>query len=222
MAASEWAVSKREDQLRDSADADLPMLALADAASRVVADVTQRADTKARPGEAAKDYRRLALWFMAIITFRALRAAIQAIRAGYEDQALGYVRLIEELHKRAQKARDDESGSYASEWLEGRNPGKGAKLAGQDFWEMLSGPVHANVRAVLDWIAVPQSEGGAMVVIGPERRPEIANPSLVYMAGEARDIAVMLALEADCDIDVSAIDAWIARGHAEWLPDVQG
>lgn len=118
------------------------------------------------------------------------------MRSGYEDQAVGFQRLIDEVHNRAQKERDDKSGEYARRWLEGRGLGKGAKLAGQEFWELLSGPVHANGRAVFDWIAVTQPDGSAKIVIGSERRPEMANPTLVYMASDARDLTNLLAMEA--------------------------
>jgi hypothetical protein len=55
------------------------MLALADAASRLFAVSIQTIRTKDRPGKSAEDYRRLALWFMAIMTFRALRSAMHVL-----------------------------------------------------------------------------------------------------------------------------------------------
>jgi len=126
---------------------------------------------------------------MAVIAFRAARAAIWVTSAGYEDQAIGYMRLIDELHNRAQKVRADPSGRYAREWIAGKSLGKGAKLAGQEMWEMLSGPVHANAKAVFDWLAIEQEDGSTKVVLGPERRPEVSNSNLTYIAGELRDMA---------------------------------
>jgi hypothetical protein len=112
---------------------------------------------------------------MAIIALRALRATMQALRTGYEDQEIGYQRLIDELHNRSQKLAEDESGEYARHWLQGRGLGKGAKLAGQEFWEFMSGPVHANARAVLDWIVISQENGSTQIVVDPKRRPDVAN-----------------------------------------------
>jgi hypothetical protein len=217
--ASDWAIPRREEQLRQAAGEELPMLALADEASRLLAEVVQRIKIDAASEDrSARDYRVHALWFMAIIALRALRAAMQALRSGYEDQSVGFQRLIDELHNRAQKVRHDESGDYARRWLDGRGLGKGAKLAGQEFWEFLSGPIHANARAVFDWIAISQPDGSAKIVIGPERRPEVANPALVYMASEARDLATVLAMEAGVILSISDLDARIRAALETWIP----
>jgi hypothetical protein len=219
LVASDWAIPSREEQLRQTASEELPMLALANEASRLLAEVVQRIKIDAASEDrSARDYRVHALWFMAIIALRALRAAMQALRSGYEDQSVGFQRLIDELHNRAQKVRGDDSGEYARRWLEGRGRGKGAKLAGQEFWEFVSGPVHANARAVFDWIAVSQPDGSAKIVIGPERRPEMANPALVYMASEARDLASLLAMEAGVILDISNLDARIRQAFETWIP----
>lgn len=156
---------------------------------------------------------------MAILALRALRAAVQVLRSGYEDQSLGYQRLIDELHNRVQKVRKDTSGDYARQWLEGRGRVKGAKLAGQEFWEAMSGPVHAEVRAVLDWIAVTQPDGSAKVVIGPERRSKVANAALSYMASQGRDIASILAIETDQVLELTALDASIREALASYIRD---
>lgn len=220
MASSDWSIPKRERELRSSADTDLTVLAVADNASRLLAEVIEQINIPAaRRDSGASEYRLHALWFMAIIALRAQRAAMQALRTGYEDQAVGYQRLVDELHNRAQKVRDDASGEYAREWLNGRSLGKGAKMAGRDLWDFLSGPVHANVRAVLDWIAISHSEGTTSVVVGPERRVGLANASLAYLAGEGRDIAVMLAVEGGISVDIDGLDAEIQDAHAVWIPD---
>ena len=82
MAASDWPIRKHEEDLRRTADEDLPMLALADEVSRLLAETIQsiRIDA-AREDRSAKDFRVHALWFMAIITLRALRAAMQVLRS---------------------------------------------------------------------------------------------------------------------------------------------
>lgn len=221
--ASDWSISEREEALRLTAEADLPMLALADNVSQLLAEVIQGISIDATEEDPQpKALRTHALWFMAIITLRALRAAMQAFRAGYEDQAVGYQRLVDELHNRAQRLVKDGSGGYARQWLEGRGLGKGAKLAGQDFWEFMSGPVHANARAVLDWLAISHATGSTQVVVGPERRPEVANPALVFMAMEGRDIANLLAIESGRPCDIVVLDTQIREASATWIPDDEG
>ncbi len=219
MTNDEWLIPERERRLRETADADLPVLALADDVSRLLAEIIQEISIDAEEERDAKALRTQALWFMAIIALRALRAAMQALRSGYEDQAVGYQRLIDELHNRAQKLRADGSGDYARRWLQGHGLGKGAKLAGQDFWEFLSGPVHANARAVFDWIAISGEDGATKIVVGPERRPEIANPALTFMAMEGRDIANLLAIESGSPRDLTDLDAHLHEATETWIPD---
>jgi predicted phage gp36 major capsid-like protein len=80
--------------------------------------------------------------------------------------------------------------------------------------------VHANARAVLDWIAVSREDGSTQIVVGPERRPEVANPTLVFMAMEGRDLANLLAVESERpDHDIVAIDAEIREASAAWIPE---
>ena len=199
------------------------MLELADDVSYLLCEIVQHITIQPRNDEAEPTELRLqALWFMAIVALRALRAAMNALAVGYEDQAIGHQRLIDELHNRAQRVRDDESGEYARRWLAGRNSDKGAKLAGQDFWDFLSGPVHANARAVLDWIAISQDDGSTKIVIGPGRRPGVANAGLTYMAGEARDLASMLAQEAGKVLDLHDVDRRIGEAQALYIPDDDG
>jgi hypothetical protein len=215
----------RERQLDSTATSELAALALADKASRTLADLIQQAPVSPRTtAPTADQLGHQAIWFMAVIAFRAARAAIWVSRVGYEDQAVAYVRLIDELHNRAQRVREDPSGNYAREWLAGRSLGKGAKLAGQEFWDMLSGPVHANARAVLDWLAISQDDGSTKVVLGPERRPDVANGTLIYIAGELRDIAAMLSAAAGMPLDGLAplTLAIQSAQHEHWGPDALG
>jgi hypothetical protein len=205
----------QEAELIKSAAADLEALSLVDRVTQLLAGVIQRIDIRGGGGQD----RLTALWFMAIIAFRAMRAAMHVLSAGYEEQAIGFERLIDELFKRAQKVREDESGEYARQWLEGHGPGTPTKLVGQGLYETLSGPVHAAARGVFDWIAISREDGSTAVVVGPERRPESANATLSYMAGEGRDIAGMLAAEAGFEIDLRDLDRQIHELHDRYLPD---
>jgi hypothetical protein len=223
MPQDDWPLAERERELLRTARSELAALALADEVSRLLAKLVQRVTIDAtQEDRSPEDFRRHALWFMAIIVLRALRAAMQVLSVGYDDQSLGYQRLIDELHNRAQKVREDKSGEYARQWLDGRSLGKGAKLAGQEFWEFLSRPVHGNARAVLDWLAITQDDGSAKVVIGPERRPEVTNAALTYMASEARDIANLLAIQNAMKLDLGELDARIHQAFAKYIPDESG
>lgn len=220
MAREAWIVPQRETEFAERADGELEALSLADEVSRLLAEIIQNVTIDATKDErGADDLRRHALWFMAIITFRALRAAMHMFAIGYEDQAVGFHRLIDEIHNRAMKINDDDSGDQARAWLEGKNFGKGAKLAGQEFWEFLSGPVHANVAAVHDWLAVTQPDDSARVTVGPERRPDMANPALTFISGEGRDIAHMLARRCDLHLDLKTLDARIHAAQAAHIPE---
>jgi hypothetical protein len=88
---------------------------------------------------------------------------------------------------------------------------------------LLSGPVHANVRAVLDWLAISQDDASTKVVLGPERRPDVANATLVYIAGELRDIAAMLSGAAGLPLDrLGPVTAAIQSAQKEhWGPEVE-
>lgn len=117
---------QHEEALRCCALDDVPELLLADQVSHAVADLVQATPVDARLGNRTpEEYQHNALWLMAVIGVRALRAAMNVIAVGYEDQAAGYVRLIDELWNRAQKVRSDHSGTYAKRWCEGKPPGKG-------------------------------------------------------------------------------------------------
>lgn len=135
------------------------------------------------------------------------------------EWAITYTRLIDELQHRARKVLDDKSGGYSQRWLEGKQSDKGAKLTGQDFWELLSGPVHANVRAIFDWVAISGEGGDHKIVVGPERRLVGANATLVFMAGAARDIGVLLAAHCRLGIDVSQHDQAIAARQNTYMPE---
>jgi len=117
---------------------------------------------------------------------------MNTIAIGYDDQAVGKVRLIFEVHARAEKTLKDQTGEYAREWLAGRSGGSGARLVGQQFWETLSGPPHATVCGTLDWTAISNDDGTTEVVLGPERRSQLSNSTLTSLAANIRDIGHML------------------------------
>jgi hypothetical protein len=224
MESSPWSLPAQEASLSHTASIDLPMLAVADLASRLAFEVIGRTPVPPSRTEEGRDVSNLqhrAIWFMAIIATRAVRASMTVISVGYEEQAVGYTRLVAELVTASQKVVDDHSGEYASQWLKGRTA-TGSKLADQEFYKRVSGPLHASVDGILDWIAIPVGDGNHDVVVGPERRPEGANATLVFMAGAARDIAVQLAGHRSLAINLSQLDKEIHAGHARYFVAEEG
>lgn len=152
----DWIISQREQELMQSAADDLPVFVLADDVSKLLVHVLEQITVDASQQDRnPHDLRRHALWFMTIITLRAMRSAMLVLAIGYEEQSVGFQRLIDELHNRAQQICADESGDVARRWLDGKSAGKGAKLAGQEFWELLSGPVTQTSRPTRSLCASP-------------------------------------------------------------------
>jgi hypothetical protein len=195
------------------------MLELADRSSRLLVEVVGLTPVPPSTEKAGRDVAALhhqAVWFMAIIATRAVRACIAVMRVGYQEQAAGYARLLSELLGAAEKVVDDQSGEYAQQWLEGKTK-TGANLAGQQLYGLLSGPAHASVKGILDWLTIPREGGNHDVVIGPERRAEAANATLVYVAGIARDIAARLAALRGVRLDLAQLDHDLTVGQDQWL-----
>jgi hypothetical protein len=214
-------VQEAEEALRASAREELPALGVAERASEHLASIIEVAPVPVRTNSGSpSELQHEALWLMSVLGFRAMRAAIAATCSGYGDQAVAQVRVIIELHARARKAIEDESGEYPRQWLADRAGGSGARLIGQDFWEFLSGPPHGTVRAVLDWTAISREDGTTHVVLGPERRPEVANPTLTFLAGTLRDIAHWLATIANASEDgLETLDAEVKAAYDVFIPD---
>lgn len=184
---------REEARLLQAAAGDLPVLALMDLSSHTLLHVLTEIERPTRENEDPSADQLKALWFLGMIALRAGRALMLVTAAGYHDQGIGYQRLIDESFHRTKMVCKDASGGYARSWLEGKPLGKPAKLAGQDFWELLSGPTHANARAVYDWLAISNPDGSVSVVAGPERRDALENASLTHAATVTRDIAITIA-----------------------------
>lgn len=199
-----------------SAAEDLPTLDLAHKVSHTIGKVISQ--VKLPPGSEPPP-RLHAVWFMAILCFRSLRAAMLVVSAGYEDQAAGYVRVIDELFNRARKVCADTSGEYARQWLADKGPGKPAKLTDKDFWEWTSAPSHGTVRAILDWLAISADDGSTGIVVGPERMNPRANATLTHLAYEAAVVGALLTAVAGIDTTWARVFARIERYMDEYLPD---
>ncbi len=219
--AHDWIVTQREREFEQSAADELPTLVLADDVSQLLVHVIEqvRIDPNERD-RLAEEPRRNALWFMAIVTVRAMRSAMQVLATGYEEQSVGFQKLIDELHERAQQIRADESGEAARRWLSGKAIDRASRLPGQALWESLTRPVQSDTTAVLDWLAISKGGTETRVVIGPERRPEVANAAITHMASEGRDIATLLSLEVGLELpDLGDLDARIHDAYDTYIPD---
>jgi hypothetical protein len=104
----------QEDEWIASATEQLPTL---DRVNKVGEALATAISTVEIPAGAESPPRLKALWFMAILCFRALRAASWVVRVGYEDQALANVRVVDELFNRARRVGEDHSGEYARQWF---------------------------------------------------------------------------------------------------------
>ncbi|HEX3173591.1 MAG TPA: hypothetical protein VHQ43_05160 [Solirubrobacterales bacterium] len=219
-------VRDQEETLRRTATAEIGALPVAEQAGEFLADALRNAPVRPSPeGEKRMpaEFRQQALWMMGVQSFRALRAALGIIASGYDDQAVGHVRLISELHGRARKVFEDESGEYARQWIAGRAGGSGAKVVGQDLWEVLSGPPHPSARATFDWTALSPENGPTLVVLGPERRPDLSNGTLAFIAGEIRDIGYVLATASGLSgVLPEFLDAVVLAAHERYLRDDPG
>jgi hypothetical protein len=153
-------------------------------------------------------WRARAMLYLGTLALRTTRAAMVVVASGYEDQAIGLQRTLLEIHSRIQHVANDESGAYAKHWLEGRagKPGKAVgSFSPEDLWKMLSRSSHADHRAVENFLAVTQDDGTTSLVVMPERRQDVSNAILVTFAGEARDVAVMIARELELTIPTTVL-----------------
>lgn len=200
------------------------MLAVADLASRFVYEVVAStavptSSTKGRRDVSGLQHR--AIWFMAVIAARSVRACMAEISIGYEEQAVGYTRLVTEVLTASQNVVTTTPGNTPAGGLWARTA-TGSKLVDQQFYRLVSGPLHASISGIVDWLAIPADDGNHNVVVGPDRRSEGANATLVFLAGAARHIAVQLAAHRGLTIDVSQLDEEINAGQAKYLVAHEG
>jgi len=204
---------RAEEQLASSAEADLPTIHVLRVATDRLGWVLKHASFEATEDDPppAAYVRAKALLYMGVLAVRAARAAIAVLRVGYEAEVLPYKRMLLELHSRAQRVADDHSGEYARQWLANRagTPARSLREVPDGLWDVLSNASHADARAVENFLAVSRADGTSLVVL-PERRPVFSNGTLATMAGEIRDIAVILAREHDLQVpDAAQLDALV-------------
>jgi hypothetical protein len=204
---------RAEEHLASTADADLPVITVLRLASDRLGWVLQHAGFEATEQDPppASYVRSKSLLYIGVLAVRAARAAIAVLRVGYEAEVLAYKRMLLELHSRAQRVVGDESGEYARQWLANRagKPARSLRDVPDRLWDVLSNSSHADPRAVENFLAISRDDGTALVVL-PERRPAFSNGTLAVMAGEVRDLAMILAREHQVEVpDRAELDALI-------------
>ncbi len=216
---------RAEEKLASTADADLPTIGVLRLASDRLGWVLQHAGFEATDkGPPPASYvRAKALMYMGVLAVRAARAGIAVLRVGYETEVIPYKRMLLELHSRTQRVVDDESGEYARQWLANRagKPARSLRDVPDGLWDVLSNSSHADARAVENFLAVSR-EHGAFLVVLPERRQDFSNGTLAMMAGEVRDIAVIIAREHKLEIpNRTQLDALVRWAFENHLPEGQ-
>lgn len=214
---------RTEGAMSSAAHLELPALTIAESASEMLRWVLDRAQVTAYDGDGkppAKWWRAKAMLYLGVIGVRSARCAMLVVSAGYQKEALAHTRSLTECHGRLRKVYEDQSGSYAEEWLRAR-AGKPAKAVGvPDYWDTLSQASHADHRGVELFLAVSLDDGGTSLNVGPERRPGVSNATLSMVAGECRDLAHVIALERGLTIPrLDMLDAAIKELHAVFVPD---
>lgn len=205
---------------------ELPAYGVANAASEMLLAVIERASVPAQEESdenlPAAYWRAKALLYLSVIAVRTTRAAMSVLASGYEAESMAYKRTLLEVHSRARLVVEDESGSYARQWLR-HCAGKPGKAVGgfspEDMWEMLSHSSHADPRAVENFLAISNPDGSTSLLTKPERRPAVSNGTLAMFASETRDVATLLANEIGLAIpNLTQLDAAIHE-QLDLIPD---
>ena len=217
-----------ETRLRESAETDLPVLAvLREATDALIwslfqSEMPPHEDSRPVPPE---HYVGTALLFLGVMGLRAARATTAVIAAGYESEAFGLKRLLTEIHSRTKAIIEDPSGQHARDWLVGPSPGTPRKLvtkhADQEMFDMYSASAHADAQGVKDWLVQRTGPRDSGISAAPKRRPQFATVILLECAREVRDLAVALAsIRSLTPPGISHLDASIDSAEAVYLvPD---
>jgi hypothetical protein len=212
--------TRAEGALRAAVWRELPAYPVADAVTEALLWVLNRAgyESPEDPENPPASYwRAKALLYLGVLGVRTTRAAMAVLAAGYEAESMTYKRTLTEVHSRARRVFDDESGSYAREWLNNR-AGKPAKAVGayapDGLWDMLSHSSHADHRGIENFLAISNEDGSTTFLTTPERRIDVSNGTIAAFAGEARDIAAIIARQRGLEIPhLAELDAAIAQHY---------
>jgi hypothetical protein len=200
-------VSEHENELR-AAFADIPERDAADWASSNLAVVIHRAGAVGW-ATAAEQHRQRATVMLAVRLFRAIRAAMAVLGAGYEVEARAMVRLVLETRARLLEVAGDQSHETGRRWLNGKpktNISAAVRAsapeldaaAAQRLYGGLSQDAHADVGGIMRSLATVDEDLRAEITWGPRRTVD-THLSLLLCATFAAEAATLLALEAEVE-----------------------
>lgn len=197
-----------EERLRGSAYEELPLLSLADDVTDALLAVLGQAafDPPDEDPPSAAHCRHQALFYIGLLTLRALRCESLLIRSGYESEALVFKRILSEASGRAVKVAEDSSGEYARGWLGGEGGGAGkvlAQLPG-NLAAGYSSTAHVGYKAVEAFMAA-SGDGRTNFMVQPRRHlPELSYENLALSAADALTVAGILAKECGGEVPHNA------------------
>jgi len=204
---------REEARLCGSAYDELPLLSLADDVTDALLAVLRQAafDPPNEDPPSAAYCRHQALFYIGLLTLRALRCESLLIRSGYEPEALVFKRVLSEASGRAVKVAEDSSGEYARAWLRGEGGGAG-KVLRQLPGNLAAGyssTAHVGYKAVEAFMAT-DGEGQTSFMVQPRRHlPELSYENLCLSAADGLQVAALLAKE--CSVEVPNNAALLER-----------
>lgn len=209
-----------ETQVRAEVDA-LDGKQLADSVSSVLASVIDRctADLENRGA------REIAVVYAAIRAFRAVRAAVNVITAGYPLEAEPFTRILLELFTHARAVIADSTDAEAKAWFAG-DRGRGISKRVKDsmpddsVYMHLSQTSHGDPRALARALR-RETPGGFELEWGP-RQTDQTEQQLVHLALGAREFAVLLEEVGFGEQPYLAeVDRALQKALPDWRPDAE-
>ena len=170
----EMTIDDQESELRQAVDAELPERGLADTATTCLAQIIEGSAQGNRPESGSPESLNLhALMGIAVLTFRATRAAMAIVAAGYESEANRHLRSVVELHAHRKAIETDATGEEARAWLDrkrGRGITRRVQAAGtaKGLYGELSADAHGDPAGIYRRLMLVDGEARA-VNWGPHR-----------------------------------------------------
>jgi hypothetical protein len=203
--------------------AALPERQLAELASSTLAVVLHEVSEDEALSGHADPFRVTAAVVGGIRAFRAIRAGMAILAAGYEVEADAMSRVVLELFVETRSAVHDPSGEIARAWLKGGTARgisgrvKAAMPKTPQTYAELSRAAHGDPRALL---GLALGEGDEHVVEwGPRHTPATARCLIGYAVG-SRDMAVLVEEATGGRFEVvEALDRVMAESVPGWRPD---
>jgi hypothetical protein len=173
---NEMTIDEHEEELRQTVDVDVPERALADEASTCLGMVIENTAQTDRPESGTPESLNLhALMSIAVLSFRATRAAMAVVTTGYEKEAIPHFRTALELHAHRTAIEADATGEEARAWLNRkRRHGIGRRVqevtAAEGLYGELCPDAHGDPEGIFRRLMLVDGDERA-VNWGPHRTP---------------------------------------------------